>query len=859
MSQSLSSTSSKVRSGMDLATRSIDLLSTLIQASENRSHSAVGLMIEIAKWLGREKLNESELEDCFRRGRDIFTPNEDTAAFFDDVLKDSSNRTFLTLHTRTTGSLGHLIARDPQLSWMVSTVACLFQYVGEYDVNHAIRALLRHGGVEPSDQKTGKPSHDNFKSETPSSAHMGRVVRAIVSSIWFNVVNAGHATMKLPDELIAVCNHGHVLQSSYLAFLITVLKKPRQRVILKSQRLYRNITHWVLLHFEGRVQVTVSGKIVYNQTLGNSNRDIEFRVESFCNDSGDCQENHGDFQLIEEIAGTFEQLFKRDALPASASSFKAVPTIRRPLYELPRRYNEKHKSTLPSIQLQVRHTAQKIAAWLLDLPICSPNDFTHFGFSIPTFEDAAVRPIGTLASVLARTPQILNMNWGNIKSTKLVFVEIEQINDIPSDRTPPDPILAPDRRFEEILPSFPILGDLMSEVAQHCSCQRCNQDNEILPGCLKHAAMADCLYLLAHAVADSFGAEDVSGATDITPITEGMLQILLDIIEEKGVIWNVWFSVASCVLLGCPNSTVPTRTDPMLAGATQTTTTIAAVQYGNLVTMAPWLDLNREIQIPGSFRLLTRRGRLGVERGHHTSYTTFSSISDEFAVIGTEMTDSTATYVAMFKQEPEHPPTSPSSHLDPDTVECATDCMLVRIDEYYFSLMTRVVTADHSRVVDPSDVLTRIARGIVSILCAPDCEKTRPPQGTYTHHNFSDVLGRWEKWHHMHRFMRPESPTPPEDRSIEDGEDEPMRYKQRFIQTSTLDTHLKKNVALALSLNGLAIVNNGSACLACLDRETDDDPLRKTYVINTQKTLSHLQLDTKRMKHLLLEHERENH
>jgi hypothetical protein len=128
-----------------------------------------------------------------------------------------------------------------------------------------------------------------------------------------------------------------------------------------------------------------------------------------------------------------------------------------------------------------------------------------------------------------------------------------------------DPILIPDRCFEELLLWFSFLNDLVADVKQHCLCQRCAGAG-ILPGCLAYTAITGCLPLLAHGVADSFVVDDVSRSADNSTTAKGMPQILLDIVEDMGILWSVWFSVAACVLLRCPNPTVPIRAEPTLSG-----------------------------------------------------------------------------------------------------------------------------------------------------------------------------------------------------------------------------------------------------------------------------------------------------
>lgn len=66
---------------------------------------------------------------------------------------------------------------------------------------------------------------------------------------------------------------------------------------------------------------------------------------------------------------------------------------------------------------------------------------------------------------------------------------------------------------------------------------RCDE-LELVPGCLLHIALVDCLALLAHGVANGFGGTDASGTKDSLPLAKGMLQLLLDLVEEDGILWG---------------------------------------------------------------------------------------------------------------------------------------------------------------------------------------------------------------------------------------------------------------------------------------------------------------------------------
>jgi hypothetical protein len=137
------------------------------------------------------------------------------------------------------------------------------------------------------------------------------------------------------------------------------------------------------------------------------------------------------------------------------------------------------------------------------------------------------------------------------------------------------------------------------------------------------------------------------------------------------------------------------------------TTSVVAMQYESLVALAPWVDLNYEHLLPGCFGVITLRGKLGVNQRSSGDRQIFSGISEEFAVIGTEMIDSTSSFVELRQKKPRGSQSSNDDSLDSslDMTEYTAEYMLLRVDDYYTNFMTHVLTDEHSRVVDPADAL----------------------------------------------------------------------------------------------------------------------------------------------------------
>ncbi|KIM98378.1 hypothetical protein OIDMADRAFT_31181 [Oidiodendron maius Zn] len=860
--------SSTTISQLDLAARSIDLCTTLLKWNSSANIMA-DVVCEISCWLGREKLSRSELQDCLQKARHLARPNHTTEDFFQSLVVVTGRKsTTMPLFTQPSGSLGRLIVDDSQLCWMVSTVACLFQYHDEQRVNDCIRILVECSERESKEDGpiSELPTYD------PSKAHFGRVLKKIISSIWFNVVNCGHTTMSLPEELLAVCRAGHNLSTYILGMFISKLKKSRSRVMVRSTHLLRNFTHWVLLHYDGDLRVVVERKIVYERRLGNSGNEIEIRVSTFCDDFDSCDKKDT-CEMIEDVAGR-EKLFCSGRYQ-SRSEFPERPMVRRMFYEFAETVqigNKSDRETMASRQAIVRGTAQKLMRWLLFLDVYPLNNISNLGFAVSLGDEDRPGSICKVLNLLHRSPGILNRMWGDVPRTKVIYSGASGTRLHPDDDLL-DPRLEPDRTFTELLSWFPILGDMIQEVKQHCRCLRCDEA-ELLPGCLCYSAMVDCLVVLAHGLADGFGAVDTSGIRDKVPLAMGMLQILLDLVEYEGILWQTWFGLAAAVTLGCNCPGIPTRTFSDMGSST--ITTLVAVQYGNMAVVAPWIDLTKKLHIRGCFRLIETEGKLGIPRPMGKDQWVFKGIEEDYALVWTEMTEPAAR--GAYHLDTEEPPGTADAG-ERDTSRAESDNMLIQREDNLYSLLTRIRADNHSRIIDPADALIRLAKGNVSTLCHHHNPKDTFPANKancVTTFDFDHLVRDWPKWDHYFRFQNPDTEVPLSDNEDEDDEEVEAKSKSDEVEpvagdgagedqmnlsivkhvTHSLDSYLKQNVALALSVNGDLCNNNEPLCIECTTLYRNKDTPRTVkllkgrvfYVINVDGHLSSSSFVTKMLK-----------
>ncbi|MCJ1476368.1 hypothetical protein MMC13_005034 [Lambiella insularis] len=154
---------------------------------------------------------------------------------------------------------------------------------------------------------------------------------------------------------------------------------------------------------------------------------------------------------------------------------------------------------------------------------------------------------------------------------------------------------------------FPYALAILDEMKAVCRCPKCANDSNALKhykrGCLGYSAITKLFLLLAHAIADGFGALNVSDLTDPESQVKGVTEVFSDLIYHHMVRWDTWIRLVACTVSGCEweSSEADELSDP---GA------LVAIQYGNFVAVAPWLDLTREISINGSFGLTFLEGNI---------------------------------------------------------------------------------------------------------------------------------------------------------------------------------------------------------------------------------------------------------
>ena len=363
-----------------------------------------------------------------------------------------------------------------------------------------------------------------------------------------------------------------------------------------------------------------------------------------------------------------------------------------------------------------------------------------------------------------------------------------------------DSKLAKEAREALVRRCFPGLNDLLDAAQSKCNCLSCTLDadssatKQLKSGCLKFYAYSTVLSLLAHSIADAFGADDISGSQETalqanspSPDIYHVESILIDVAQHSRVVWQTWFEVTAHVFLGHRYANVGASAHGNGFIRADDSMTIA-IQHGELAVVAPLIDLSMKITHQGSFGFLPVRGRLCIPiTAKPTSRSDYQMLSTDFAVIKTEETDSAEA----ISEEPQEWPCQ--ALVETKSQDIRVDSIMYSADEGHYTLMTRVRAGEFSRLVDPYVTATMQAKHFNKLYAQPCPHRQgEPPEnngaaardiGTFS---FSKLLGRW--------------PCPPLD---------------RVHMSDTLETYLEYNIALGFAYMGIVLVNGEDCCRDC--------------------------------------------
>ncbi|MCJ1368143.1 hypothetical protein MMC16_007284 [Acarospora aff. strigata] len=764
---------------MQLTTQTFNLSAALLNII-NPTSAALNYSQELLKWLSRQGIDEGSFEECAKLARGIAYPNANGSKIRDSISKADdrlSKIKMCPLPLIFSGSLGRIVARDPEFCYMVSTVASL---VVDHDLKDATETVC----CMILDQDTR--GSGTYQPHSYKKTSIRAVMSKIVDSIYLNVVNAGHSAEPLPFLLRHL--HSHSVDPVQFAATVMRIQRASGDVVLTVDRFQGDVTVWLLNHFEGYLEISVLGKILFSQALGPKPQRLSIIVKKDCfNDiaNGTCTTvNSKERILLTEVVG--------DSMSTLLSTIQVAPVsnssslLRQPLYST-ENLKRTRLTTRPTVSLNphelnyIMAIAKQISIWLLHIPIMTRRlsqsglDFkVDLNYSSGDRQYQKGKGQGLhddqgmcIADLLDDHPTISHIRTGMGMTSGPVFQPFEDYSSMEEGYTP-----------ENIVNCFPLARALLDEIQPRCACPNCTSKGPLQKskkGCLRFSAVAHLFTLLAHAISDGFGAEDVSGKSDMTSQLSGMVALFGELIFTRSIRWDTWFRVVICTVTGCPSNFFDEQYQEHLSASERNL--CAGVQYGSLVIHAPWLDFSQLFDVKGCFGLRLLEGNV---RG----------IAEDLALIQPEIPDSDAESDLIWNAKLDQPVAQSDQALHIDDIKVKTQIAIFRAGSATFRVMIIVRTGSHLKIINPSTVFSPLFDARILHFKRKPCQldhRSESPIPTAIY-DFDDILTHY-----------PASSS--DDCSIR--------------LTKILDQPAKINIALRVCSSGSIILRDWNSCLTC--------------------------------------------
>jgi len=314
---------------------------------------------EVVDWLSRERIDKLEYQNCLDRMRGLAFPNEKGLEIRQQVQKSEEKlRPIAGLKMILSGSIGRSMLWDPDYTYIVTTAATAMSYHGlEFAAKVLCNMAMDKGGHEKGVQY-GYSIH---------RTRLMPVLAKVVDSVALNVVNAGcNLKSTLPEGLKKLC--AHPLTAVTFSAIAMAIMRAKGDLVLTSDSFPPDITTWLLTHFQGYLEISVSGKIVFEEKLGAEKRKLIFLVYERCT-CVDGRRNIADESRHVKLAAKVEGSFVALIEDSYCFDPNPRPSDRQKLYETDVLWDWQRAKLRPNEISEVRLTAKAIVRWLLNLPV----------------------------------------------------------------------------------------------------------------------------------------------------------------------------------------------------------------------------------------------------------------------------------------------------------------------------------------------------------------------------------------------------------------------------------------------------------------------------------------------------------
>lgn len=334
---------------------------------------------------------------------------------------------------------------------------------------------------------------------------------------------------------------------------------------------------------------------------------------------------------------------------------------------------------------------------------------------------------------------------------------------------------------------FPPVITLLENIQSRCACGNCKIHGVIgkgKHGCLRDKALNLLFTLLAHIIANGFGATDVSGMVDSALLQHNIRMLLSEVIIRESIVWDTWFAVAVMVSLGCPLDV------QNLEGA-EGVTSLIAVQYGSLAVAARWIDLSGKLDISGCFGFEQSEGQI-------------QGVTSDFAAIYSEQgmpaPGNGCSPIASFPREERRGSRdvlASTTDRYPDILDASDTDMFTAITGAAgspYRLLAIAQSNTHLRMVDPSSAIQGLFRSSIPVCEHEETTLDDPSGNKILMWNYEGFLASCDATNNTNVGENP------------DGRD--------VWITAQCDSTFKLNVALSLSSHG-CVIRGTKCCMGC--------------------------------------------
>lgn len=656
----------------------------------------VGYTRDLLRWLERSGVDETSLERCMTLAQNLAYPNQNGMMLSDSVAKadwrlERLKKGQLPLALVFSQALGRYIVKDPEVSYMASTTACLLTH---HDPSYAKSALTSMVLDKGGHQTETKYSYEVWR------APFRVVISKVVDSIFLNISNPGHRTPEIPPELAHL--HVHLLNDLNFAAIVMQVQRTSKDLVLKADRFPGDLILWLLNHFEGYLEVYVKSAKAYEAKLGGHTKTFTAIIQETCSDDHEaCNGRSWPVVLAEIVDGEHRHLVGG----SSSEDLKPCSYQRQKLYKTENLMNTTYTSD--KIHLgkaehnEIKHAARRIVKWLMLVPI-SMRDWPQLaGFccraEVEPDEDRIRSRDFIIAQLLCRSPRLLQERTGESTVSAPIFRRPSWSGSPIGSQNTDSEQWGPNAVPEVVLKNFPSAEQLLENTRKSCYCPNCRSEGSLSgskKGCLRYSAVLELCLLISHAVADALGAEDVSGNPDPEDAKSGVITLLSEVIDQGIVRWNTWFRVAACAVTGCSwHLFTNVKEDSGDEGGSSW----AGVQYGSIVVLAPWLDFSAPLEMRGSFKVLVSEGIV-------------KDLKDEIALIQTEQAPSHHHEHPARMDMAADPSQTWAKLANTDNTSFIVQKALFNAGKLLHNLLVIVKVGDCLRLVDPTRSMMNLFR-----------------------------------------------------------------------------------------------------------------------------------------------------